>query len=66
MKKKKKVPVTNPAVQKAYKKHSRIFEKWREGEPKEAWYDEAGNLCIRYKSGMWWHYSNIDHAMTYW
>lgn len=34
----------------------RLWKKWDKGEPVDHWYDDEGNMCIRYANGEWFHY----------
>lgn len=36
--------------------HWRMYDRWLNGKPVHCWYDVAGNICIKYESGAWWHY----------
>lgn len=50
----------------AYLKHRQVCESWDEGFIAEYW-QEDGCLCVRYESGKWWHYKDIDSSeFTYW
>lgn len=40
-----------------YNFHRSRFDSWEHGKIKEIWTDADGNICIRYASGKWWHYS---------
>lgn len=42
-----------------YSSHKKAFEKWREGDISKVWIDNAGNICIEYESGNWWHYNEV-------
>lgn len=42
-----------------YNFHRSLFDNWEYGEIKKVWTDAAGNTCIKYSSGKWWHY-NVD------
>ena len=50
----------------AFEKHKSAFEKWQEGDVSEYWIDENGYLCIRYESGEWWHYKDLDLPFPTW
>lgn len=50
----------------AFESHKSAFENWREGEVKEYWIDDDGYLCIRYESGEWWHYKDLDLPFPTW
>lgn len=55
------------AVERAYWQHRKCCEEWQEGEPERAWKDCGGYLCIRYKSGRWWHYRwRTDGHLVWW
>lgn len=43
-------------AQKCFSRHRQAVEQWTEGEISKVWFDGAGNLCIEYESGKWWHY----------
>lgn len=53
-------------VEKIYQMHKSAFEDWNEGEPKNARFDVAGALCIRYESGKWWHYRLNNGNLSWW
>ena len=40
----------------AEKAHKEDTENWTDGTMECFWFDNDGNLCIRYNSGKWWHY----------
>lgn len=46
--------------------HRNAFEEWTDGEPVETWTDENGILCIKYKSGKWWHYREKKGSIEWW
>lgn len=47
--------------------HMSLCENWEEGAVDVYWKDEAGNVCIRYKSGKWFHYSRDSSGkIIYW
>ena len=45
-----------------YTFHKSIFESWTHGDIAETWTDDAGNTCIRYESGRWWHYKTTRNG----
>ena len=50
----------------AYQKHRKACSEWNEGYVSEYWRDEEGILCVKYESGNWWHYKNIDLPFPEW
>lgn len=36
--------------------HKAVWGKWDKGEPVDHWYDDEGNICIKYTNGEWFHY----------
>lgn len=46
--------------------HQQACEVWEHGQMVDHWLDEAGNLCIRYEDGKWWHYRMIDEVVEWW
>lgn len=50
----------------AYQRHREAFENWNEGEPVEAWFDDDNNVCVKYQSGKWWHYKDLDLPFPSW
>ena len=50
----------------AMKRHKEFVEEWKEGGVSEAWIDENNNLCVRYESGRWWHYKDLDLPFPTW
>lgn len=53
-------------AQLAHQKHSEALGCWNEGNPKEVWKDEQGNLCVKYESGRWWHYKGLHTPNLIW
>jgi hypothetical protein len=51
---------------KAMEIHRRNGGVWVEGDVKEYWEDVNGNLCVRYDSGRWWHYKDLDSPFPTW
>lgn len=49
-----------------YTFHKSIFESWTHGDIAETWTDEAGNTCIRYSDGVWYHYRLENGEVIYW
>lgn len=37
--------------------HKNACEIWTHGAAVKSWYDNSGNLCIKYEDNTWWHYS---------
>lgn len=58
----------DPDVQRVFADHKLAFEKWPHGEPIDHWYDDNGNLCVRYRNGEWWHYKGFEEnqEITWW
>ena len=52
--------------QECYEFHRSIFERWEYGGIAESWTDEQGNLCIRYDSGIWFHYRRNGGELNLW
>ena len=52
--------------QECYEFHRSIFEHWEYGAIAESWTDEQGNLCIRYDSGIWFHYRRNCSEINFW
>ena len=52
----------------AYKKHKKSYDsRWKYGEPIKAWMADDCEICVKYESGEWWHYSELDNDIpTYW
>ena len=42
---------------KAYVAHRKAFDTWENGNIDKVWMDDNKNICIKYTSGKWWHYS---------
>lgn len=53
-------------AQKCYQAHKATFDCWNYGEIDEIWADDNDVLCIRYRSGAWWHYKIVDNVVTWW
>lgn len=49
-----------------YNFHRSLFENWEYGEIEETWKDADGNICIKYTSGNWWHYSVNEQGIIFW
>lgn len=49
-----------------YAFHKSIFESWNHGEIDETWTDDAGNTCIRYIDGSWYHYRIENGEVIFW
>lgn len=45
--------------------HQQAYEYWEHGQMMEHWLDEAGNLCIRYEDGNWWHYRKNGNKIVW-
>lgn len=43
-----------------YAAHRQACETWTHGNINEVWYDDSGNLCIRYADGQWFHYHDNE------
>lgn len=56
----------NSISQMCMEAHRRAFECWTEGNIVDYWEDEQGNICVRYESGNWWHYSIRNGKVTGW
>lgn len=50
----------------AYDRHKFFCDDWNEGEPIEAWFDDDRNVCVKYQSGKWWHYKDLDLPFPSW
>ena len=50
----------------AMKRHKEFVENWKEGNITEIWLDDAGNLCVKYESGRWWHYKDLNLPFPTW
>lgn len=50
----------------AYKAHKSAVEQWRYGEPVEAEWNNDNVLCVKYESGKWWHYKDLDLPFPTW
>ena len=42
---------------KAFVAHRKAFDTWENGNIDKVWLDDNKNICIKYTSGKWWHYS---------
>lgn len=42
---------------KAYAAHRKAFDTWDNGNIDKIWLDDNKDICIKYTSGKWWHYS---------
>lgn len=42
---------------KAFVAHKKAFDTWENGNIDKVWLDDNKNICIKYTSGKWWHYS---------
>lgn len=56
----------NMSANEFYTFHKSIFESWTHGDIAETWTDEAGNTCIRYSDGAWYHYRLENGEVIYW
>lgn len=52
-------------IKECYSFHRSAFEVWRFGEPVESW-KENNILCIRYASGVWFHYHRNGGYIEFW
>lgn len=50
----------------AEKAHKEATENWTDGIMECFWFDNDGNLCIRYGSGKWWHYKETKEGYEWW
>lgn len=51
----------------AFQRHSNEFGDWNEGEPIKIWSEENCEVCVKYESGKWWHYKDLDLPFpTFW
>lgn len=50
----------------AYERHKFFCEDWHEGKPIGAWFDDDNNVCVKYESGKWWHYKNLELPFPEW
>lgn len=50
----------------AEKAHKEATENWTDGTMECFWFDNDGNLCIRYSSGKWWHYKGTKEGYEWW
>lgn len=46
--------------------HKSIYDDWVHGEMAEVWTDDAGNTCIRYSDGVWYHYRIENGEVIFW
>lgn len=53
-------------AEEAFLKHKKAFETWTHGDIEQTWVDEAGNLCIEYSDGEWWHYNLENNQIVWW
>lgn len=53
-------------VRTAYEAHKSATDCWKEGNVKDFWIDDDGNLCIMYDSGKWWHYKDLELPFPTW
>ena len=49
-----------------YEFHRKVFERWPHGEIIDTWTDDAGNTCIRYSDGVWYHYRLVNGEVNFW
>ena len=42
---------------KAFVAHRKAFDIWENGSIDKVWLDDNKDICIKYTSGKWWHYS---------
>lgn len=42
---------------KHFEQHKAACETWSHGDISKVWFDAAGNLCIEYEDGNYWHYN---------
>lgn len=52
--------------QECYSFHRTVFEIWRFGEPVESCKENNNILCIRYDSGVWFHYRRNGGYIEFW
>lgn len=50
----------------AYQRHKESFEKWEEGEPVKAWFEDGCEICVEYANGKWWHYKDLELPFPTW
>lgn len=50
----------------AMKVHKKAVEQWNEGEIADIWEDISGYLCVRYQSGEFWHYKDLETESPVW
>lgn len=58
--------VVTMTAEEAFLKHKKAFETWTHGDIEQTWVDEAGNLCIEYSDGEWWHYNLENNQIVWW
>lgn len=51
---------------KVYMEHKKAFDCWKYGEPKRAWIDNNGVLCVEYANGTWFHYRQNGNNLEWW
>lgn len=49
-----------------YLAHSSKCNIWQHGNIKECWFDEDGNVCVKYEDGAWWHYKCDGTEWKWW
>lgn len=53
-------------IDRAYREHKEAFENWEEGKPVDSWEEDGCDICIRYESGKFWHYKDLDLPFITW
>lgn len=61
----KEIKLTDSNVIQVFMQHKKALTVWREGEPVKAWIED-NVLCIKYKSGSWWHYRLNNKKLEWW
>ncbi len=46
--------------------HMAATEIWQYGLPVKCWRSDSADLCIEYKSGQWWHYTETQNGLEWW
>lgn len=46
--------------------HRKACEDWAFGDIKDFWVDENNRTCVRYSSGIWFHYQEENGYLEWW
>lgn len=53
-------------AEKCYEDHAAKCNVWQHGTIKESWFDQDGNVCVKYEDDAWWHYKYHGTDLEWW